>query len=493
MPSPRLATTALVALSLLFLAVLVALSFFVHPSADDFCAAVRVRDLGFWPAQSEIYRNWSGRYSSSLFIFFLWWADSFLLYRFAHAFLILFSLFSCFFLFDRLLPVGTPRRVPLAGAVVFSFLFFAGTPSLSEAAYWMGGAEMYHFSTSLTLIIVGFLLTPRRILNERGDPFLIALCILVVAGSNEISMLLLLIILTAALIFRLLREGRLDRRTALLLCLAVLFSLGVILAPGNAARSLSYTHHHDIIFSAGASVAILSFLVPLWLINPLVWISSLLYLWWRGMGLTAPTVPAHRRIPMIVIFLVLMAGSVFPSFWAAGVPPSGRHLNITYATFLLFWLYLLETTLLPWITTKFPASAPLYGRAIFVALAFFVLYSVAIASIPRQKEWSRDIEQYLAEPSRAVSYLLSHYARNNLVEAFSDLVTLRAPRYDRALTERYRLIADCPSSGPCAVPPLDDTPQSIFFRDITADPGDWKNLCYARYFDKERIFTIPEP
>ncbi|HNT27146.1 MAG TPA: hypothetical protein PKH10_03110, partial [bacterium] len=77
--------------------------------------------------------------------------------------------------------------------------------------------------------------------------------------------------------------------------------------------------------------------------------------------------------------------------------------NITYAVFLLFLLYLLETVMLPWITTKFPTHTRFYGRAIFVALAFFVLYSVVIASIPRQKEWSRDIEQYLAEPSRAVA------------------------------------------------------------------------------------------
>ncbi|HSA34471.1 MAG TPA: DUF6056 family protein, partial [bacterium] len=449
-------------------------------------------DLGFWPAQSEIYRNWSGRYSSSLIIFFLWWTDSVPLYRLVHAFLFLFSVFSCFFLFERLLPSDTPRRTPIAAAIIFSALFFAGTPSLVEAAYWMGGAEMYHFSTSLSLIIVGALLSPRTILHERVDHFLLAFCILIIAGSNEISMLLLILILAAATLFRSLRSGRVDRRSALLLGLAVLFSLGVILAPGNAARSLSFTHHHDLLFSAGATTALLLFLVPLWLINPLLWICSALYLWWRATGAPALTLPAHRRIPMAILFLVLMAGTVFPSFWAAGVPPSGRHLNITYAIFLLFWLYLLETVMLPWITAKFPMHPRFYGRAILVALTFFILYSVLIASIPRQKEWSHDIEQYLAEPSRAVAYLLSHYARNNLTDAFSDLVTLRALRYDRTLTARYRFIADCPAAGPCTVPEVADPPPSIFFRDITADPGDWKNVCYARYFDKERIFIISE-
>ncbi|HNT27145.1 MAG TPA: DUF6056 family protein, partial [bacterium] len=313
MHSPRLATIAIVAVSVLFLATLATLSVFVHPSADDFCAAVRVRDLGFWPAQSEIYRNWSGRYSSSLLIFFLRWTDSLPLYRLAHALLLLFSVFSCFFLFERLLPVGTPRRVPLTGAGIFSFLFFAGTPSLVEAAYWLGGAEMYHFSTSLTLLLVGASLSPRRILHERVDHFLLALCILIVAGSNEISMLLLIIILAAATLFRSLRAGRIDRRSAFLLGLAALFSLGVILAPGNAARSLSYTHHHDILFSTGATVALLSALAPMWLMSPLLWICSLCYLWWRRTGALSPSLPAHRRMPTIILFLLLLAGTVFPS------------------------------------------------------------------------------------------------------------------------------------------------------------------------------------
>jgi len=185
---------------------------------------------------------------------------------------------------------------------------------------------------------------------------------------------------------------------------------------------------------------------------------------------------------------MLLAGTVFPSFWAAGVPPSGRHLNITYAVFLLFWLYLLETTIRPWLALRRPGpnDTP-YARAALLLAGIFIVYSLALSFLPRQKEWSRDIERYLAEPSRAVTYLLSHYARNNLIDVFSDLLTQRALRYDRTLSERYRLITDCPSVGLCVVPPLDDPPPSVFFRDITDDPNDWKNVCYARYFGKEQI------
>ena len=48
---------------------LLALSFFVHPTADDFTNAAAVLQKGFWKAQVDTYLNWFGRYSSTFLMY----------------------------------------------------------------------------------------------------------------------------------------------------------------------------------------------------------------------------------------------------------------------------------------------------------------------------------------------------------------------------------------------------------------------------------------
>lgn len=43
----------------------VLLSFFNHPSRDDFCYANKVLEQGFWNSQINWYNNWTGRYFST--------------------------------------------------------------------------------------------------------------------------------------------------------------------------------------------------------------------------------------------------------------------------------------------------------------------------------------------------------------------------------------------------------------------------------------------
>ena len=50
------------------LALLLALSLFAYPSADDFCLAVRASQLGFREAQGYWYNNWTGRFFSTAVI-----------------------------------------------------------------------------------------------------------------------------------------------------------------------------------------------------------------------------------------------------------------------------------------------------------------------------------------------------------------------------------------------------------------------------------------
>src|SRR5688572_30568492 len=66
------------------LTLLFALSLFAHPSADDFCIAVKERLLGFGDSQAWWYTQWTGRYTSSAAITaFVGAADLLTHYRFA--------------------------------------------------------------------------------------------------------------------------------------------------------------------------------------------------------------------------------------------------------------------------------------------------------------------------------------------------------------------------------------------------------------------------
>ena len=152
---------ALVVLSVL---PFVVLAFDSHPALDDFSDAVLRHRLGFWGAQADLYRNWTGRYATSVLLMDLsplraraWPAFYFLVP--VGALLALAG--SLFALFTALAgPAWAVKHRVLATGAVLG-LWLAQAPSVAECLYWYNGMAVYSlplaWATAGTMACLGAL------------------------------------------------------------------------------------------------------------------------------------------------------------------------------------------------------------------------------------------------------------------------------------------------------------------------------------------------
>ena len=135
---------------------LLALAFYTGPSADDFCTAILMRDLGFVATQVKFYLSWSGRYATSAIVGLLTghsaWITAYSLVPIALIFLTFASitfLIRSAFVF---LKAPSPAHNTLALGVVATAMTFGLTPSLAEMIYWTSGALTYQLSFIVTML-----------------------------------------------------------------------------------------------------------------------------------------------------------------------------------------------------------------------------------------------------------------------------------------------------------------------------------------------------
>lgn len=100
-------------LALVVFAPLFTISFFDHPTTDDFCFAASMQDFGFVSTQIQSYMGWNGRYSStavmSLLTGYSTWINE---YNFVPVALLLLT-FASISLFTKVAPdIYTHRPIP---------------------------------------------------------------------------------------------------------------------------------------------------------------------------------------------------------------------------------------------------------------------------------------------------------------------------------------------------------------------------------------------
>ncbi|AFY77747.1 hypothetical protein Ple7327_2449 [Pleurocapsa sp. PCC 7327] len=187
------------------------LSYFNHPSTDDFCYANKVLELGFWNAQIFWYLNWSGRYfgtaANSLYavIVGLFGEDNYTtnfwkLYKFVAPFL--FGMFwISLFCFFKAIAGKISSNLNIFWATYLGFvIYLCGMPSTVEGFYWLNGAFYYTLGNILLFFLLALLLSKDRILNSSSFSKKIiyglgcALLAAAIAGSSEILAIFLLTI-----------------------------------------------------------------------------------------------------------------------------------------------------------------------------------------------------------------------------------------------------------------------------------------------------------
>src|SRR4249919_2979696 len=250
---------------LICLAVVTA-TFYAFPQTDDYCTFGRLfSHSGGNPLLETwyLYKNWSGRYSSSLIVALGGWLSSVtpfplhVVYSVCLAILVAMFALGCAAV--SRVTSASRRRNPALALIIFSSTMVL-MPSKLEEYLWLSGAAVYFAGISVLLYTLK-LLTDRQASSEapaqQYDWPLLCLIVICV-GFNELLALALGGYLVLATAIGALHGDRVKRNIKYFLAFGAAF-LVTVLAPGNFARDAGIAvNRHDVLQAATLALSSLS-------------------------------------------------------------------------------------------------------------------------------------------------------------------------------------------------------------------------------------------
>ena len=172
---------------------------FVSPSADDFCFASIINNNNWFESQIHWYNNWFGRYFSTMMATTILGTNSLFAYR-AILFVIIFLHVPAVYLLFNSLSDKKNCHIIFVVSIFFVFLYFSGMPGMTEGVYWFLGTVTYSWAN---LALMFFIISIKYFYDTKNRKicfFLATVSGFMVIGSNEVAMLLLLIVSSALLL-----------------------------------------------------------------------------------------------------------------------------------------------------------------------------------------------------------------------------------------------------------------------------------------------------
>jgi len=449
----------------------IVLSFYNHPSADDFCYTNQVSRLGFWGTQSDLYMHWSGRYVSNFLLsgisyISIHWMNLATIVQISPLLIFAMLIGSLFYFIHALAgkSLGLTEKSVLVLAIFVSYI--ANCPSPPEGIYWLTGTVTYQVGGCLLLLFLGSIAKYVRAMSRRERLWLALLLLVltvVAAGVNEILMSVLAMIFVCASVYVFRSSGAKHRSFFVCLAIAAAVSFFIaITAPGNWVRANSFQHYGLLrtVFMAFYSAAIA---MAKWLNAPLLF--SSIFVLPVGMCIIRGMNIRKHYHPILIFSLVFLVISIcfVPSLWATGTNPPLRAQNFIYLLFVISW---------------------------FVFVVLFVDYGAHTYNLD-----AGHIVQFRSMKSvslmLSIVFLFALCGSRNVQTAWKDWVNGSARAYNQELMERSFVIQESKARGveDVRVPQLTYIPYTIFFSDIQNNAADWQNVCYAEYAKIHSIYT----
>lgn len=461
---PSLSTSLVCLLAVIGILPFLLLCGYAQPSADDWYMAVHTMEKGFWRANIEMYLGQSGRFFSSALLFL-------------NPMLLSFAAFKLWCL-TVLVGLGLALRWAAAAwfpeashswrwmiTVLVFVLFLWDMPSTAQGLYWGTGMAGYTLPGVLSLCLAGMF--GRRCLDVDWSPrpALLAAASLIafaITGCTEVAMALLLahVSMLNALFFW--RHRRVSRPLLVLLVATLAGVAVVVLTPGNANRQTWYDNE-----VAQAPVPALLMALKLAVRQVAIWLAFVPFFLFSlviaGAWPEALQVSRQRAWELIVVSLVLMAGTVFGGFflgtWSMGTAIPLRGVNLVLLFFIIDWIVLLAGIIA--LLRAWHVEIPRAGHVLCVS-AFLIFCANAQMS-----------------------------AGTNVKAAWRDLIGGGAARYDQESAARHAFIRGSPEQD-VLVPALAARPTTLFFNDLTPDPTNWRNTGCASFFKKRSVALTPK-
>lgn len=411
------------------------LTLYNHPSMDDFTFALRDENGGFFEIQKESYSNWSGRYfGTAIARLNPMRFEGFNAYKVYSLFIILLYLVSNIFLFYRLLRPFFNLRSIAAFTSLFIVIYLVQMPDIAQGMYWFMGYMAYFLADIGILFLLGILLKLNSTKGLYTRLLLKAVALLLavaIAGSNELSML----ILNASLLLLLITQWQLYQKlspfyTGLFL-LALSLGLVVVLAPGNYVRMDGQVKSGNLLYSLTGAGLMTAYGFLKW--SVIVLIASILYLITWAIPLANFTKnKAIFKVSMPLALLWYIATLLTMNFvfiWSTGFRAGSRVENVIYFFFVYGWFFLLQIAVNKYehlIMQHIPVRKGIFA---FIVTTLFFLQTFNLES--------------------------------NVTTAYLDLLSGRAATFDRELNARYRYLARSSCSS-CPITPVSELPKSLF-------------------------------
>ena len=214
-------------LLILFLTLLIYISFFNRFQTDDYILAHHIKEAGNMHSFIETYNTWSGRYFS-----FLLAKNTSLIYNqynFYPTAAPIFLLVTFFLGVRFLLKNFSGKEKITQKTLVFISVYFLLTFSLGEHLYWNSASKIYFFPFICYIYFLGFLLRDRKI-PQTFNKFSQYLLVIIIIGSNEI-----IVVMTVVTLFLVYRESR-EKKILHLLLFSIILLIISFAAPGNFVR-----------------------------------------------------------------------------------------------------------------------------------------------------------------------------------------------------------------------------------------------------------------
>ncbi len=423
-----------------------------HPSADDFTYSNWDSFVG---RQFDFYNNLNGRYFTTFALSF----DpvhfhSFLGYKIATAlFILLFS--YCLFLFIRKF-----TQIFISSNSWVAYLIYAGTlflildlaESLAEGFYWEPAVICYLLPLSLLFLLGIFLISIFRE-GRYSMVYLCALLLFCIVGSSEVIMFVADTIIFILFLYQIFR-GKNKKITAIIISLliaSIIFSLVVVLSPGNYHRAQSFVNPQDTMAVPKPSIV------------------NLIFHSMGGSIFRAFKSPIFLSFTAIyyLVFLKAKGPTHFIKFWFCLI-----------LTFALMVILILPVGIIE-------KQIPLRVENL-MGYAFVTFWPILIFSLSKEHKIIQ-ISFFLCLAVIIACNKGAGIRSGNYSLAWNDLMTGKAARYDQELNQRDRLLTQTHDQD-IIVPALSEAPpDSLYFSDITPNPYFWHNVDYAKFWHKDSI------
>lgn len=376
-----------------------------------------------------------------------------------------FTIHSIYSFFRFVLPSANNNKIFLL-AIIISFCFLNGMPTLVQGIYWLPGSMTYQLGNILTIYLSINVLTSisgssnSSKFKKISNYFLV----FIICGLNETSMIALDVLLGFILFYDFLIKRKINIELLLYVLFATAFSLIVILAPGNATRNLDFPSpdKHHLFFTISSSIIFAFQYIINWLSTPQIIISSTLVFINAIIVIPHNTIEKKRKIFFSLFLIVggflVIVTSFFTGFWSTGYISPPRTVNVSYWLFIIVW------------------------------------FSVLISLVPLVNKYFNAIKKVNLAPINIIGIcvlLFFEHSTENYSLVTNDVLSGRAYLYNNECKNRDRIMRECTDSV-CLIPTFSVKPSSIFNEDISDDITSWWNHVYANYYEKHAVRVIPQ-